>query len=233
MEKMYYSIRREATRIGTMSVPLPGWEGEKVEKIHLKLWIDSDPIISVEAIGAQDDEGTLDSIITEDGTFRFLRDELLEKAEAEGISRDQINSDKLIGINLWMNVNGNRGEKWIVEHHFNRFEGIDFIPVNGCTLDMDENEMFAVHCNVECLYGSKEEALAAMPKISSVGIILMNGERWTDVSEYCVRKVRGLAFSPDKECTAAEVSDIISASVMPEHFQVYTGQDASDMLYPY
>lgn len=82
-----YRILSEKTVVGRMKAhPDELWDDEEdsfeVDRVRLRLWIDSDPIISVEAEGQLEGD---DCIIMDDGTCMLLKQELIKKAEAAGI----------------------------------------------------------------------------------------------------------------------------------------------------
>lgn len=81
-----YRILSEKTVVGRMKAhPDELWDGEdtaEVDRVRLRLWIESDPIISVEAEGEIEGD---DCIILDDGTCMLLKQELIKKAEAAGI----------------------------------------------------------------------------------------------------------------------------------------------------
>lgn len=81
-----YKILTEKTVVGRMKAhPDELWDEEdsfEVDRIRLRLWIDSDPIISVEAEGQLDGD---DCIILDDGNHMLMKEELIKKVEAAGI----------------------------------------------------------------------------------------------------------------------------------------------------
>lgn len=85
--KTVYDVLSEKTVVGRMKAhPDELWDDKEdsfeVDRVRLRLWIDSDPITSVEAEGQLNGD---DCIILDDGNCVLLKEELIKKAEAEGI----------------------------------------------------------------------------------------------------------------------------------------------------